>query len=492
VRILVIPAFLGTNLAGDSYASLICDFIRWANEKDYEKHWFYVILPKGFDDSVFTQFRNVTLVYEDREMSPGTFYSELETVPYGLIEHFSVLKGIYPVDVVLNVKVGASPQIYRMLNQIVRGENDAPAIPLVNFEPRAIARTRPTYHVRTEAELASRAVSYALFKSVFISQVDYEDAIDGAREYLSPEMLKRMKENAVLLPVGLDFSFIDKLTEGVKKREKFSLFWGGRLTAQKRLWFVLEQYLRLFESGKDVDIVLTTPVSGGKLKNIAPYFKRFKGLTLRTNVGREEYLRTAKSCHVFFYAGIFDSFSVGVCEVASLGVPTIVKRTEGMKQMFGANYELMYDTASEGAALLWWVYDNYEKALEIAEKAKKRVREQFSSSFTHLTLMNLLREEYVNAVFEKAVIAPLTGRTRDSMNAFIYTLRNCCGDSTIDFFTALKLFKRFYSSEIGKNPKNITPWELYQGLKICGAKDLYDGPVPVFDVREVRPLERGA
>ena len=395
MRILLQPIIGSADLALDSTAVLWQDFIRCCL-KITEKLWFYVLLPKGYKNyDAFERLPHTTVIIEERKRR--RFFEEIDMFDMDTVYRlFNMRTGVYQIDAVITQKTGVALLLQKVLSDIrYASERDYLKIPVLIVEDRAWSRSE-THQFVDWQEFMLRSMSYASCRSVLWTNLEREEILDVASLYLSESALLRMRENSVVVPQGYPVEEVDRIVEGVKKRDKFTLFWGGRMTGQKRVPFILEQYLKMFESGLDVDIIITTPSlpSPKTLSLVERFCKRWKGLKILFNVKRRDFLRLCASSHVWLSASLYEGFTVGHVEMAATGVPGIVPRRPWSEEIFGSDYELMYNPRSfgEAATLLRWVYENYDEAVEIGRRTRERMRKSFDKMYFAEMVLGILSD----------------------------------------------------------------------------------------------------
>jgi len=450
--------------------------------------WFYVLLPKGYENYEFVEsLPKTTLVVEERKRR--RFFEEIDMVDMDTVYRlFNMRTGIYPIDAVITEKTGIALLMQKLISDIrYAKEEDYVKVPVVIVEDRAWSRTKGHQFVDWQ-EFALRALSYSCLRSVVLTSFEKDEVIDASKQYVSPALLRRLKENVTVINLGIPLENVDRAVKGVKKREKFTLFWGGRLSAQKRPFFVLEQFLKMFEGGRDVDIVVTTPhVASIKFaKKLDEYMRRYSGLKIMFDVGRDEYLRLCASSHVWMSASLHEGFSVGMCEMMATGVPGIVPRRPWSVEMLGEDYELFYDPRSfeEAATLLRWVYENYDEAVEIGRRTRERVIKKFDNRMFADMLLARVEEEVLR---NRSLVEKFIVNESSKVGQTVVMLADRFEKMGIDEFSLHELayeFKKFsyggISFDDGARMQDPSLWDIRQFLMSMGYVDLCDSEVPRF------------
>lgn len=489
MRIALIPVVNNVELKSDSSAQTYVDMIRALNKVSKEVGeplYFYVVLPKKLKDyEEFEQFDNVTVLIENRERQQ--FFEEVRTIDMpSIYKWFNQRVGLYQIDVVITSKTSVALAIQNILIDFrnASAKMDYLRIPVIVYEDRAFGR-RNTHNVLDSVEFALRSMSYGFLPSVFLTDFERDDTFDVIGLYLNHAMLKRAKENSRVIYQGIDTEEIDNIVEGVEKRDKFTLFWGGRISAQKRFDFVFDAYLKVYEMGYDVDILLTSPSNVMVPKTMGKamkYLKKLKGLHVKLGVGRKEFMRFAKSSHCWLSASEAEGFSLGHAELGYIGVPGVVPDRPWSRLLFGEDYELMYepDDLESAVTMLLWVYENYDKAQSIAEKVRKRIKDNFDIAKTSRQLYALIDEVY--HMLSGTTVIKDGAELSKTMDVVIEKLEEQCG-GTFTLFEALNEFKKYLRVKPDyANPRVSMPgpWDVYHYLKKKGFVDLCNKPYPIF------------
>lgn len=479
MRIMLQPVLGIGDVSRDSNGLTYLEIARHLSELYDKKCWFYLVVSRdvaGTDK--FEELGNVTVLKERRRLEQ--YFTEVDVVSVDVARWFAVSGGRFLIDVVLTSKTGGALMLKKMLSdfRLLReeiGENRG--FPVVIYEDRAFGRSN-THNLRDAYEFMMRAMSYASMPSFFMTPFEIEEALDASKEFVSPTVLKKIKENAVLLPNGVDVDEIDRLIEGVKKNERFTVFWGGRFAAQKKIGFIMDVFNRFYESGVDADMVLTSPhlVAGLKIyESIVTKKKRNSRIRVIEGVPREDFIRMCAASHAWISGSLYEGFTMAHAEMAYVGVPGIVPRRPWSEYMFGKDYPLMYDSNNleQAVAMLRWVYENPKEAEEIGAKTRENIRSRFTIDRFIRGLASLLESEYRRAVEEMRPF--FGGKTFKTVE----TVADKMGDEFVfdDFVKEYEVWGKVRDKTIKSMPNR---WHLYQMLKEIGYEDLYTASHPVM------------
>lgn len=357
MRIAVIPMATIRNIAGDSEFLTFYRFAkRLAELKD--DVFFYFVVP-------MTQIENLPLnskikyIFEHPESGVYyNYYDQLVDVPATFLQTFNSRIGKYVVDAVFTSRTESAPILNRQLVDYRIGS----VIPVVIDESKA-ADFGEGYGIKNPLMLMARCLGYALSYSIFGHEEERNIAVKVANRYLSPSSVRNIVEKSYSIGYGVDCDRLDILSKDVMKSEKFTVFFGGRMGVTKRADKVVEIYDKFFQFGRDVKIVVTSPKEevwfGAALKTKFPEIEFYK------NLSADDYVSKAKSGHVFVSGSKLEGFTVGVMEQLYMGLVGILPDLPWARGLIGERnkqYPYYYKNWDEAAAMLRFVYENYEKA----------------------------------------------------------------------------------------------------------------------------------
>ena len=208
---------------------------------------------------------------------------------------------------------------------------------------------------------------------------------------------KKIEKESWILPRGIDFDVIDRVGErvGSSKNDKFTLFFGGRLNSLKRAEQLMWTYDNFFAAGRDVRIVLTSPIIGSYKKNIPPEIE------IKVGMKTEEFLEECYKAHVLLASSRIEGFTVGLLEQMYTGIVTILPDLEWAKVLMKdrwKDYPFKYRSFSEAYGWIRWVYQHYEEAKKKVEWVPGWLKEQYSEEACKLKMHDMVFD-YVKSNF---------------------------------------------------------------------------------------------
>jgi glycosyltransferase involved in cell wall biosynthesis len=339
------------------------------------RSYFYFCLTEKQKPFVQSWNRNnVTFLY-NKEVDQ--FYYQQSFVPHNFVELFNPLLGEHYIDAVLTSRSGAAALMSKLLwDKRVR----EPEIAIIIIEPKVI-EWESTHNAICPQDLLLRAAGYAVSCNLFATERERRLAEKLCKEYLSPAMALKAMENSHVIPLGIRCDEIDQYVSRTKKADKFALFFGGRLTANKQWQKVLADYEKFFSFGRDLDLVVCAPLGSTSL------FKAERwGTWGEINLGlpRKEYLDKLVSCHVAMSNSLEEGFTVGTLEQIMAGLVVLLPKRAWAESLLGyaaVGYPFFYNGGHEEAyAMLKWVYENYETARAQMEPVREYIRRNYDFS----------------------------------------------------------------------------------------------------------------
>lgn len=486
MRILLVFTVNASNLRTDTNTYDNIDMIR-GMLKLRKDLWFYIVVPRGVEGKeIYEELPHVTVIEADKKIYP--YFEEIGIEDMATIkELFSMRHGIYPIDIVMTDKTALALHIMKTLGDY-KYTREAPYyhIPVLIYEDRVFARTE-THQIIDWMEFMLRSTSYAAADATIVAtSFERRELLEIAKDYVSPYWYKELKKKVHVIPRGIDCDNVDQIIRDVEKRRNFTVFWGGRFTAEKRPFFVIEQMLKMYEGGRDIDMIVTMPGEGTFkfADKISEVKKRCRKLVIKTNVKREEFLRLCASSHVWISASLHEGFSIGHAEMAYTGVPGIVPRRPWSIEIFGEDYPLMYDANKfeEAATLLRWVYENYEEALEIARQTRERIKKLFDKKLFAKRVLELMEKIVVEN--EKHKLA-LTDKSEFGKTVLeILEMFEIEGKEEFTIYEVVQKLKQLGEKlkfRIGANtPSMPTLYDVHKFIIRHGYIDTCEKPYPVY------------
>jgi hypothetical protein len=329
-------------------------------------------------------------------------------------------------------------------------------------------------------ELGLRGLAYAMLPTICSTELEKNEMVGASQLFLSEAYVKRIKENLMVIGRGIDVDGVLNISKNVSKYERFTCFYGARLTPQKRIDRVMEIFSRFYEIGYDVDILIVTSsdriLKIGKMRvigrNIEEMLRRNKGIKLEFEVTKKDYIGKCARSHVWLSSSMYEGFTVGHIEMALTGTIGVVPRRAWSEEIFGKDYMFMYDRENEALGMLKYIYENYRKANEYYVGVKERI-EKWARNISGVGMKVI---EIMGNELER--ISNKMGISEDVR----YTLESVCkklGDEfdMYEFMGEFRGMLRVKDLNVYSLP---TSWEIRHWLMSNGYEDTYEKEYPTF------------
>lgn len=430
------------------------------------RHYFYYCLTES--QKPFIELRNrgnVTFIY-NRE---GTdFYQQMVSVPSNFVELFNPLVGQYHVDCVLTSRSGAAALMTRLLWDKRTPE---PEIGVVIIEPKVIM-PQSTHNAICPQDLLLRAAGYAVSCNLFATDRERTLAERLCKEYLSPAMTLKAMENSHVVPLGIRCDEIDQYVSDGEKSDKFTLFFGGRLTANKQWQKVLADYEKFFSFGRDLDLIVCAPLGATSLFKAEHW-----GTWGEINLGlpRKEYLSKLASCHVSMSNSLEEGFTVGVIEQIQAGLVVLLPKRDWAVSLLGEaarHYPFFYNGGHEEAyGMLKYVYENYDAARAQMEPVRQYIRRNYDFSMVSQRTFDVI-ENYVQNLRKRVKRAE-----SKEFKVLVDRVLAISGEQ-VSFSAFMEKIKEYTTGDVSGAERNYrsgfpSRWQIYQFLVNRGYADNY-------------------
>lgn len=419
---------------------------------------------------------NVTYVFNQES---DEFYYQQSSVPHNFIDLFNPLLGAHYIDMVITSRSGAAAMMSKLLWDKRVSE---PEIGIAIIEPKVIT-DESTHNALCFQDLLLRATGYAASCNLFSTERERRLAEKLCKEFLSPALVHRAMENSHVVSLPIRCDEIHRVVESQPKAEKFTMFFGGRLTANKQWQKVLADYEKFFSSGRGVDLIVCAPLGSTSL------FKAERwGTWGEINLGlpRDTYLKKLASCHVSMSNSIEEGFTVGIIEQIYSGLVVILPRKDWVEGLLGGAYDdypFLYDGSHTAAyAMLKAVFENYPEARAKMEPTRKYIRENYDTVVVSQRTFDIM-ESYVQNLRKRVKRSESEG-FRTLVDRVIEIM-----PKEIGFTEFVEKIKQYTAGDVSGAERNYrsgfpSRWQMYQYLIQRGYVDSYQFQNPTLAVRE--------
>ena len=367
MRFLLIPHIGLHKIDSDSNFLLYLDLARFLASKG---HYSFILMPK-FASELLRDREERGIKYMVGNDAHG-FYDDANVVDDRfMVEMFSKHGGKYITDVVITSKAAIIPYLQVLLSDYEHCKN----IPCFHIEP-GVTDTEGHNYFEGDSRLMLVSAGYVYGTPVFLTDYERARAARLASKFFSPYRISQMMRKAIVTSVGVHCAVLDELIRDIPKRERFTLFYGGRLNRTKRPERIIEVYDKFFSYGRDLDIVVTTGTRKSTFcKQWGEITKGRPNINVRFQCPREEYLRIATSCHAFIVWSVSEAFPVGFWEQMYMGLIGLFPKTNWAVKQLPEGYPWIFSSKTEAYAMLKEIYDDYPGAVSRTAWIRDYIRE---------------------------------------------------------------------------------------------------------------------
>lgn len=365
LRIAILPLFGMPTYQKDSNFRVYLDIAIFA-EKLGLPIFFYFCVPKITPD--LPELKNVKFVEVNMELND--FYGDMGRVPKEMYYLFSRKCGVYPIDVIFTSRTMAIDTLSCSLNDHRR----CVSIPIHLFDP--LVRVDST---KNKSQIMSMCYGYSKAYNWFLNNDEMTKALSECRKYLSPSNFLATQERSYVNGLPLSIEELDKVLSETKKNDKFTLFWGARMSSEKNPQETAEIMEKFFSFGRDVDLIMTTQQSSPKL--MARVMNTGKGAIKEVKRGcpRDEFLKLVSSAHMFLCTSRVEGFPVGFMEQLYLTPVAIFPAKKWVTKLLPKEYPFIYNNISEAHTFVRYIQENYDKAYNDCKFIRNWLRDNYSA-----------------------------------------------------------------------------------------------------------------
>lgn len=263
-------------------------------------------------------------------------------------------------------------------------------------------------------------------------------ARDMLRKQFSPSVVRETMNRSRTVFAGVPVARIDEVTAGIRKRDKFTVFYGGRLGAVKRVDDLTEIADIAFSFGRDMGMVVCTGSLSGQRK--AKFEADFPMVELHVGTGQEEAWRLMAECHAAIMWSKHEMIGSMFVEEMAHGLPLISARHRWIESLLPDDYPYWADDARQAGALLRVLYDRWKASPETYDRDndmgpwKAKVRESYDSVAASQAFREMVEGRVASgwdktmADFERGGNGALIELARDTLEA-----QEAAGETPVHF-----------------------------------------------------------
>ncbi len=463
MRILVIPLIGISNINSDSDYLYYADIIKGAKKRGW---YFYMVLPEYAEGEV-DELPNCEYVYVPMGKD---FFEESMHFPYELLEKFGRRGGKYLIDLIMTTRTGGSVMGQSMLSDFRRKDY----IPTVLVEAMVRAWKKPN-----DVDASLRAMSYCLSYTWLLSTEEKKRALDIITRVASPYLVNQFLENSKVIETGVRVEQLDKTIAKAKLNDKFSLFFGGRFSVEKRPEIMKELVEKLYSYGRDIEVYVTTQHVNSRY--LRKYGNSVVYTDLKKGCSREDFLDTASSSHVFICSSDDESWPSGFWEQLYVIGIGIFPDKPWVRANLPKDYPYIYKDIMEGHTMLRYILDNYEEAKAKIDWIRPWIRENAN---WQKQLDKAL--DWVSTIEKQSF--KLSGKTmeidgKDGLGTMILEVVETFGDEPIvwqELLDRIAETSKTYNPNILARTLYPNRYEVYRYVLEHGYKDLLNESEPIL------------
>lgn len=384
MRVLAIPMCSSVgNIRSESDYRIYEDIVLQTKDKDI---FWYLVLPKGHGLKDGELGPKCKIVEGDKIVD---FYRQQMQLD-GCVPELFGENGQYQVDGILTSRIGYGTMMRQRFYSKMLGES---LFPVMVIEPK-VSDFKVTHNTVEREELLIRSMSYTMAYTLFGTPREKDLAINCAKRFLTPSLLVEIDKRSRPFALWVDTDELDEAKARVGKRDKYTLFFGGRLNTNKRWDEILVFYEKFKAFGRNVDIVVCAPLGtgGGVVGNL-------KEVKFHQNLPRKEYVDLLVSCHQCMMFSDEEAFTIGCIEQLYSGQIMILRKREWVKGLILDMwdwYPFLVDNADQAQAMIRQIHEDYAGAQKKMEKVREFIKEKFSIGARMADLCGEMQKRFVD------------------------------------------------------------------------------------------------
>lgn len=378
MRIAILPLFGMPNFRKDSNWREWVDLIHATDELDLGVHWYFLV-PKIEGD--YEDLPNTTLIPIQMEMRD--FYHQQARIPNEMYELFAYKIGQYPIDAIATSRPSAISAMKAQMSDNRRKYS----VPIHLLEPLVRVET-----VQNEDLIKAMSYGYSQAHNWFLNKDEQRKAFEKARRYLSPSAFIELKEKSYVQGLPLKTDEMDEIVNNTEKREKFTLFWGARMSREKNPKMTAEIMEKFFSGGRDCDLIMTTQQVNPKLRKSVMDTAKGAVEEIKTDCPRSEFLSNVASSHMFLCTSDVEGFPTGFLEQLYVLQVGLFPDKQWVRDVLPEDYPYIYKNRKEAHTIVRWVHENYDEAVERVSWIRDWIRENYDHHVVADQFIKLIEE----------------------------------------------------------------------------------------------------
>jgi hypothetical protein len=376
VRILYVPFFSNLSLGGCSIFNNVKVLLRGLVEANEDMFVYYPLPEAPFDSSVGERYLEHPRIKTIPVKAYRTQEDDLVYVPERLVELFNINDGTYPVDLIICDKHRITVWLDLLINNQVRGVTGN--IPIVNWTQYPTLAEGRMSGINPAFEYAQVMGWYAAH-NFWTSRHEYQMGLRAARKYGSGSVVQKiMKQSHFAGTMALDCDRILRHSKPKPTEGPVLCNFGNRYGTHYKFDEIFSEFELLFQAGRDVRLVVTTPSAFGKASSMSK-----KGLNHRRmeweehpRCLQEQFYELASQCHVGLYMIKEAGAMLAPREQVFMKIALVIPDAPIFQEIL-PGYPWVYRNSKEMRTLLRHLVDHYwsEEVQSELQKQSDKMRE---------------------------------------------------------------------------------------------------------------------
>lgn len=325
----------------------------WRKARElYPRFYAHVALPQevaALCEADLTSEERTYLEVIPESHVPFAFHAQENCLDPVIIERFNRYCGTSWCDLVLTARIPIGQPLQLALRDW-RGQTGCPRVVL--WEP-GIDQDFFNQGACADPVRLAKAYSMATCPTQYLTQREFDIALEWGRRFLSPAMVDSMQRIGRVLQPRLK----SIAPAPLENPTEHTLFFGARLNATKRVEWITEFYARVFALGHPVKMVVTSPsiikpAVGKAIRNLGRGPNGEWLIELIAKCGREQFADVMKRATICVIASSYEGFPFGFLQIAASGMLTLFPDRPWARDTMPSGYPWFYKTDAEALVLV--------------------------------------------------------------------------------------------------------------------------------------------
>lgn len=319
-------------------------------------HWI-LLVPDGWKGLRTTFTVNPGVTYEVQPIPMSWYFKRQEAEPaMHAIERLSPLTGRAPVDLALSF----SPALTRQLAHAWTFRLESLGWPVMATWD-LLARTDKHLEIKTgHVELLTHAVGMAASDLVLHeSPIARRVTMDACRRFLAPSEVRQIRDRSREVWQGVPTTTIRAIARDTPRRERFTVYYGGRFSTSKRVREIAETIDAFYRFGREVDFVITTgAISGGVRRE---FERKFPQIEWHVGLSQRDAWQVMASCHASLCFSQHELFGMAFWEQMAAGLQVVMHARDWNRDILSRGYPLLAGSHEIAGVHLRALYDLWKR-----------------------------------------------------------------------------------------------------------------------------------